>query len=429
MPTQGNTTATHSENMAEEGDNSPPIVSEPQPASIPLHWQMLSAAVLAQITVSVVTQGVPTLAPFIQADLGLSHGQVGLCNSAIMTGSLCSMFLAGWVVDTYGERSALVWGNLAVGAFCLTVAGTNSFLSALLALAAVGIGAAFQTPAGSKAVMLWFPPAKRGMAMGMRQTGIPVGGALAAATLPAFSAIAGWRMAVVVSGVTCLLAAGVCWLVYQQPHGAVSPSGGSTQKGGDRLRDLLTRDIALLGLAGALLPLGQFAILTYLALYLKETQGIPVTTSAVLLVLAQIAGALGRILWGIWSDRLFAQHRRPAVLWANVSAAIMAVVLGWLPPDVPLWCIAVIVFVFAFNAIGWHGSWIALIAELAGPEKQGRTLGLAMSIMYPGIIIFPPLFGWLVDYTQVWELAWSVLAGVLVLGSALVWMVREEKAG
>ena len=112
VPTQGNTTATHSENMAEEGDNSPPIVSEPQPASIPLHWQMLSAAVLAQITVSIVTQGVPTLAPFIQADLGLSHAQVGLCNSAIMTGSLCSMFLAGWVVDTYGERSALVWGAM-----------------------------------------------------------------------------------------------------------------------------------------------------------------------------------------------------------------------------------------------------------------------------------------------------------------------------
>lgn len=84
---------------------------------------------------------------------------------------------------------------------------------------------------------------------------------------------------------------------------------------------------------------------------------------------------------------------------------------------------------FAFNAIGWHGSWIALIAELAGPEKQGRTLGLAMSIMYPGIIILPPLFGWLVDYTQVWELAWSMLAGVLLLGSALVCMVREEKDG
>jgi len=343
------------------------------------------------------------------------------------------MFLAGWIVDTYGERAALVWGNVAVGTFCLTVAATNSFMSALLALAAVGIGAAFQTPAGSKAVMLWFPPAQRGMAMGVRQTGIPIGGALAAATLPAFSAIAGWRMAIVVSGVTCLLAAGVCWLVYrqpqqlQQPHGTLSTPGAPTQKGGNRIRDLLTRDIVLLGLAGALLPLGQFAILTYLALYLKETQGIPITTSAVLLVLAQIAGALGRILWGIWSDRLFAQHRRPAVLWANVSAAIMALVLGWLPPGVPLWCIGLIVFVFAFNAIGWHGSWIALIAELAGPEKQGRTLGLAMSIMYPGIIVLPPLFGWLVDYTQVWELAWSMLAGVLILGSALVWMVREEK--
>ena len=35
---------------------------------------------------------------------------------------------------------------------------------------------------GSKAIVKWFPPQRRGLAMGIRQTGIPIGGALASST-------------------------------------------------------------------------------------------------------------------------------------------------------------------------------------------------------------------------------------------------------
>ena len=98
--------------------------------------------------------------------------------SVIMGGSLIAMFAAGWVVNVKGKRAALVWGNVLVGLFCLAVLVTDSFLGALLALFFAGVGAAFQTPAGSKTVMTWFPIEQRGMSMGVRQTGIPLGGAL-----------------------------------------------------------------------------------------------------------------------------------------------------------------------------------------------------------------------------------------------------------
>jgi MFS family permease len=86
----------------------------------------------------------------------------------------------------------------------------------------------------------------------------------------------------------------------------------------------------------------------------------------------------------------------------------------------------VIVFLYAFNTIGWHGNWMALLAELAGPERQGRTIGVAMTIMYPGIIVGPPLFGTLVDYTHRWGLAWTLLAAVLLVGTLLILPVRER---
>ena len=393
-------------------------------ATTPRPWSMLSLALLAQIAVSVVVQGVPTLAPFLQADLALTRAQVGMFNSAIMGGSLVAMFAAGWVVDVKGERAALVWGNVLVGLFGLTVLGTDTFVTALLALFCAGIGGAFPTPAGSKTVMAWFPIQQRGMAMGVRQTGIPLGGALAAASLPFIAHAAGWRVAVAVGGLACFASAALCQWLYRTP---AEPLRASTaQPPASRFSDFLTPDVVLLGLAGGLATLGQFTLVTYLAIYLKETHGIAVTTSASLLVLAQIAGAAGRVLWGLASDRVFHHRRRPALILPIALSAVGALALGWLPHGTPLWGIALLVTVHAFCALGWHGNWIALIAEVAGPERQGRTVGVAMSIMYPGIIVLPPLFGLYVDRTHSWPGAWTGLCVILLAATALILPVGER---
>lgn len=383
---------------------------------------MLSIALMAQIAVSIVTQGVPTLAPFLQADLNLTHAQVGLFNSALMIGSSLALFGAGWLVDFKGERLALQAGNLITGTCCLAVATTHTFYGALAVLVAVGVGAAFPTPAGSKAVMRWFPVHQRGMAMGIRQTGIPLGGALAAAILPLIAIGYGWRWAVAAGGLGCLLSALITALGYRVED-AVAPR----PKGARNVRRprIVNREILLLGLAGALLPLGQFGLVTYLAICLRETHGIPVTFTATLLVAAQIAGAAGRVLWGVFSDRFFARRRKPALMLANILAAFSAFTLAWLPLDAPRLVIGLVVLVFAFNTIGWHGVWISMVAEIAGTENQGRTIAAAMTLMYPGIIVLPPLFGLLVDHTHSWPWAWTALGGALLTGTWLVYRVQE----
>ena len=273
-------------------------------------WLMLSVALLSQVTVSVVMQGAPILGPFIQTDLGLSRGQVGLCNSAFMGGAMVALTTAGWVVDVYGERLALIVGNVALGFLCFVITATTDFIPLLIVLFVAGLGSAFPTPAGTKAVLGWFPLAKRGMAMGVRQTGIPLGGALAAAILPALATQTGWRIAIASGGTACLVAAVVCGLVYRPPT-TDRRSEPQAKTGQSPLRDIPLRDVLLLGAGGGFMTIGQFALITYLAIYLKETQGIPISASASMLVSAQIAGVAGRILWGVWSDRYFQQRRRP----------------------------------------------------------------------------------------------------------------------
>ena len=381
---------------------------------------MLSLALLAQVAVSVIVQGAPTLAPFAQSDLGLTRGQVGLFNSALMAGSLSMMLVAGWVVDVKGERTALVGGNLICGLFCFAMLGSSSFAAVLFM---AGVGGAFPTPAGSKTVMGWFPPALRGTAMGIRQTGIPLGGALAAALLPAIALTAGWRVALAMGGLGCLLTAAVCLLAYRNPP---TPDAAAARAVAEPPVPQAGRHIITLGVAGGLLTLGQFTLITYLAIFLRETQHIPVAVSATLLMAAQLTGAAGRILWGVGSDRLFGGRRKPALLLANLISALGALVLGFLPADTSLWLIAPLVVVYAFNTLGWHGNWVALLVELGGSARQGRTVSQGMSIMYPSIIVLPPLFGWFVDHTHSWTGAWCLLSAVLLLGCYLLYRVPER---
>ncbi|MGH7865080.1 MAG: hypothetical protein ACREQB_08825, partial [Candidatus Binataceae bacterium] len=91
----------------------------------------------------------------------------------------------------------------------------------------------------------------------------------------------------------------------------------------------------------------------------------------------------------------------------------------------PVLGIALLVTLYGFNTIGWHGTWMSMVAEIADPAQQGRTIACAMIIMYAGIIFLPPLFGVVVDYTHSWRLAWTLLGGSLLLGITLVSLVRE----
>ena len=384
---------------------------------------MLGIVVLVQIVIAAVTQGIPTLAPWIRADLGLSLGEVGLLGTAISVGTVVCIATAGWAVDAYGEKLVQVLGAVSVGLAAVLFAGLPFGGLALGPLVVVGMGAAAPTPSGSAAVMGWFPPGLRGLAMGVRQTGTAFGGAAAAAFAPPLAEALGWRAAVL-SGAACCILTGVgCLFTYTEAGGHHATRRSSRVP----LTALITRDVVLVSVAGGLLPFAQFAIITYLALYLSQAHGVPVTTGAELLLAAQLAGGVGRIIWGIASDRLFASRRRPPLIAAGLMATAGTQILALLPREVPLAWLVALAVVLGFSAIGWQGNWVALISELAGPTAQGRTVGLSMTITYTGVAVGPPLVGFLVDRVGSWPIAWTVLAALLALGSLLLVPVRERR--
>jgi sugar phosphate permease len=163
-------------------------------------WRILAAALAVQTTVSMVTQSFPVLAPFAREGLRLTTPEVGVFATVLSVGTMLALLPTGWAVDRLGERWVLVGGGIATGVMAVVVAGAPGFVSVVPLLIVLGVAAASPTPAGGTAIISAFAVRDRGFVMSIRQTGVPLGGALAALLLPPIAEGLGWRWALEVSG-------------------------------------------------------------------------------------------------------------------------------------------------------------------------------------------------------------------------------------
>src|SRR5207249_4136049 len=63
----------------------------------------------------------------------------------------------------------------------------------------------------------WFPARERGMAMGIKQTGLTIGGILGSLLLPPIALRLGWRDALVVAGLLSIASAVAVMVSYRPP--------------------------------------------------------------------------------------------------------------------------------------------------------------------------------------------------------------------
>ena len=387
---------------------------------------MLGIAIVSQIGASYVHQGLPALAPLLQAEWSLSRAELGIVLSAINVGVLLTSAAAGHAVDRLGERPMLVAGPLGVGAATALAVLSPGPLLLTLAFAGAGVAMGTCAPSGGKAMLVWFPPRVRGLAMGLRQTSIPIAGVLAAATLPAIALALSWRgalgIAALIGGLSALLVA----VAYHDPpdRSTVVPRH---ERAGLAAFPALVRDRSLVAstLLGPILVAGQWTVVPYLGLYLYERFGWSVTEAAAYLALAQVGGVIGRIGWGLASDLIWHGRRKPALAIIPPVGALGAVGLAALSHETPAWLVGALAVVMGATVIGWNGLLLAYIAEQAGPHRAGTAIGLSVSIVFLGAVIYPPLFGWLVDRAGSYQPAWLLLAVFLLSGLVLFPCMRE----
>ncbi|MDU6495195.1 MFS transporter, partial [Bradyrhizobium sp.] len=134
------------------------------------------------------------MVPFWREAFVLSEAQTGALLAAMNGGQILSMIPLGTAIDRYGERVVVGVTMLAMSAVSFAIGHfVDSYVGLLFGRVALGAFYASVQPGGTRAILKWFPPSERGFAMGIRQSGLPLGTAAAALLLPALAISAGWR--------------------------------------------------------------------------------------------------------------------------------------------------------------------------------------------------------------------------------------------
>jgi sugar phosphate permease len=397
-------------------------------------WLVLSAATLAQATASFAMLGLAALAGFLQRDFALTAAETGLLITASYAAPLFSLLFVGDLLDRKSERLIIGIGA-AIGAAALLLAATaSSYAVLLLWLLVAGLGYSTTQPGGSKSVSAWFRGDRLGLAMGIRQAGLPLGGAIAAAILPTVAAAWSWRAAFV-AGAAAALGGGLFFaLVYRPPQDEGAEAAEAAPNKTKRealtaasvaalLREKWMRNAIVAGLA---LVSAQYGILTWLMLYLRDHAHIALTRGALFLSLAQFAGVAGRIGLAAWSDR--APERRFRLLALSMIAVAAGVLfLMFVPARTPEPALALLAAWLGFFGLGWYGPWVAYLAEAAPADKVGLTIGAAMATNQLGIIGAPPLLGLVHDLSGGYTALWACVVAALAVAYALTGLRRAPR--
>lgn len=354
---------------------------------------MLVAAMIAQVTATAVVSTPLLLIPHLHLDEGVPLVATGALAAAPTVGTLLTLVAWGAIVDRVGERIALTSGLAMLVAGCAVAwsgARADDVVVLALGFGLCGVAAGSSNSASGRLVVGWFPAHRRGLAMGIRQTGLPLGVGVAALVVP--DGVQSWGVAPIVLG--CLVVAALATVfialtVVDPPRHATEGTEGTDPRANPYRGD---RRLVRIHGASALLVIPQYAVWTFMLLWLIDQHGWSPAAAGALYAVSQVLGAGGRIAAGWWSDRVgdrLGPMRQVAVA-ATVSMLALALLEGS-PVAITLMVAAMVITVVD------NGLAFTAVAEIAGPRWSGRAFGIQNTGQYLTAAAVPPVVGAIVE--------------------------------
>ncbi|MFZ2173059.1 MAG: MFS transporter [Rhodococcus sp. (in: high G+C Gram-positive bacteria)] len=354
-------------------------------------WRMLALGTYAQAAQAVFVNGVAFLIPALQDEHGLSLARTGLLVAAPTVGVMLTLIAWGALADRYGERIVLATGMATTAAAGFGAAVSGSLGAMAFFLLVGGMSAASANAASGRVVVGWFPPQRRGLAMGIRQMSLPAGIACAALIIPTVARDHGIEWALAFPVAVCTLAAVTCAAWVMDPPRPDRDCAEAQGMLANPYRDSNT--LWRIHAASVLLVVPQYTVWTFALVWLISERHWEATAAGLIVTAAQILGALGRIAVGFWSD-VAGSRMRPLRLVAAAGGLSMAAlaVTDWM--DSPVAVVALLAASIA--TVAPNGLAFTAVAEFAGPYWSGRALGVQNTGQFVAASIVPPAFGALI---------------------------------
>ena len=354
----------------------------------------------------------------ITEEFAIGRTVLGLTVAVYLVVTSACMFLAGRLADRLSMRAVLAWGLIVSAAgmslMCLMTAPWQLFVLYGVVFG-VGSGVASITPV-SLMVSRAFPD-KAGLANGVASAGMSAGQLVIIALFTLILAHFGWRYVFAWGGLAHLLLLPLVLLAVPRdgaPQPARSDASTTVGKNGEMtLRAAAkTRQFWLLIGIYALCGLDDFFVTTHIVAFAQD-RGVDALFAGQLLALMGLAGFVGVIASGAWSDR--SGPMWPALASFLLRIATFALVLV---DQSPL-SIAVFALVFGFTFLMTAPLLVIFAREAFGTANLGAISGLIVMIHHMcgglGAWIGAAVF----DARGGYDVAFAVMAASSVLAAML----------
>jgi len=170
------------------------------------------------------------LAKPIQDTLHITDGQLGLLGGLYFAAFYCFIAIpVGWLADRSNRVAVLAIACGIWSAATMACGVAKSYGAFAAARMTVGFGEAGGVPPSYAIISDYFPPGRRGTALGLYNLGPPIGAALGIAFGASVAAAFSWRDAFVITGAVGVVAALVLKFVVREPkRGGLDHPAGHT---------------------------------------------------------------------------------------------------------------------------------------------------------------------------------------------------------
>ena len=375
-------------------------------------WVVLGVGSGATAALAAVQGGLPSIAPAIQDAFDLSLVQVTAVFTAFAIGTVVTLLAWGVLSDRRSERLVIAVGLGAGALAMLAAARSNGYVALLAWMALAGMLGSAGIAASGRAVFGWFPRSERGLALGLRQTAVPAGAALASFTLPPLASAHGVDAALYALGGFMLVAAvaAAIWLREGPRIESAAPPAP------DAARD---PRIWRLSAASSLMIIGQIGVTSLLVLYLYTERDWTAAHAALALACVQVGAAVARVSAGRWSDMRDERIEPFRRLAAVAGVLLLGAAIGG-PTAVPL------LLAGGVAAMSWNGLSFTAAAEISGRHQAGKAMGIqntAMRVVAAGV---PVGLGALASAVS-WHAVFAVMGFTPLVARALLGPLVDDE--
>jgi MFS family permease len=358
-------------------------------------YQVLFAMLACQACVALAAFTLPVVAPKAAVALGVPAAMIGYYTTVMLVGAMASTVITAGFVRRYGalrvSQMTLVFAGLGLAA--LPLAAATLIALPFLVASAVLMGFAYgpANPASSHLLARVTPDRLRGRIFSIKQTSIPIGGALGGFALPLLETRYGWQGAALAAFAVCVVITLALQPLRRQMDADRSPQARLVAGGIVTALRLVLRRPGLRRLAAAsgAFAAMQFCFMSLFVTFAVERTGLSLIAVGSAFSTGLVVSVFARMLWGWAADRFPPRYVLAALGIGMAASALSAAMLG------PAWHYAgLVALAVAFGSTGtaWQGVYLAEVARHAPKESVADATAGSMSITFFCAIVGPGAF-------------------------------------